>query len=214
MGATPKIKICGLTEPKTLATACAQGADYIGYVFYPPSPRFIEPTQAAFLIRQMPSTVKAVGLFVDAGDQELEDALAAAPVDVVQLHGGETPERVAEVKARFHRPVIKALPVRGETDVAVARDYEDVADWLLFDAKPAGANLPGGTGQRFDWSLLAGESFKKPWMLSGGLDADAVQEALGLLSPDGVDVSSGVEITRGVKDSGRITDFIRSVKDR
>ncbi len=207
-----KIKICGITEPVALNAAVKAGAHYIGFVFYPPSPRYIHPQQAAHLIRMLPSTVKAVGLFVDPTDAELTATLGAAPIDVIQLHGHETAERVSEIKNATHMPLIKAFPVREKADITVARDYESIADWLLFDAKPVNADLPGGTGQSFDWSLLEGEEFSKPWMLSGGLSIDNIPSAIQQLNPAAVDVSSGVEETRGVKNPDRIIAFIDAVK--
>lgn len=208
----PRVKICGITEPETLRAACENGADFIGFAFYPPSPRFIEPEQAASLIRQLPSTVKAVGLFVDPDDEALTAALEAAPVDMIQLHGEESVLRVEEIKARFLRPVIKAFPVRTLNDVEAAYAYEGCADWLLFDAKPVGADLPGGTGQRFDWSLLEGHTLSTPWMLSGGLSSETVEDAMTYLHPPALDVSSGVESTRGVKDAAKIKTFLLKAK--
>lgn len=212
MSAKTFIKICGITEITALKAACDHGARFIGFVFYPPSPRALSPAAAGELIRQLPSTVKAVGLFVDPDDETLEEAIALAPIDMIQLHGHETPQRVAQIKARFHRPVMKALRVADARDVEAAHAYEDAADWLLFDARPPKADLPGGTGQRFDWSLLNGRSFAKPWMLSGGLDAGNVGQALAQLDPPAVDVSSGVEQSRGIKDPQKIIEFIQAVK--
>lgn len=207
-----KIKICGITEPKALDAAVKAGAHYIGFVFYPPSPRYIHPQQAAHLIRLLPSTVKAVGLFVDPTDEELTFAMGAAPIDVIQLHGHESAARVQEIKNTTHMPLIKAFPVREKADIDIAHDYEDSADWLLFDAKPVNADLPGGTGQSFDWSLLEGTTFNQPWMLSGGLGIENVTSAIQQLTPSAVDVSSGVEASRGVKDPDKITAFIDAVK--
>lgn len=207
---SPKVKICGITEPENLAAAVQAGAHYIGFVFYPPSPRYIHPQQAAHLIRQLPSTVKAVGLFVNPSDEELTSALGAAPLDVIQLHGGEDIERVKAIKSQTLMPLIKAFSVKDKGDIISARDFEPHVDWLLFDAKPVHSDLPGGSGESFDWSLLADEKFSKPWMLSGGLTIENVQGAVRQLNPPGVDVSSGVESSRGVKDPQKIRDFIHN----
>lgn len=208
-----KIKICGIKDVPALNAAVHAGAHYVGFVFFEKSPRYIAPPQAAHLVRQLPSTVKAVGLFVDPTDAYLEAALGATTLDVIQLHGHETPERVAEIKATWHMPVIKALPISTPDDLQQVSAYENIADWILFDAKPPkNAEVPGGAGVSFDWSILKDKKFKKPWMLSGGLDKDNVQEALSLLSPDGVDVSSGVESSRGMKDPQKIEAFIKAAK--
>ena len=208
-----KIKICGIKDIPALNAATSAGAHYVGFVFFEKSPRYIAPPQAAHLVRQLPSTVKAVGLFVNPSDDYLEAALGATTLDVIQLHGHETPARIAEIKARWHMPVIKALPVSTPADLDQISTYEAVADWLLFDAKPPkDAAVPGGAGVSFDWGILKDKKFKKPWMLSGGLDKDNVKEALSLLSPDGVDISSGVESSRGVKDPQKIEAFIKAVQ--
>ena len=207
------IKICGLREPETLKAAVEAGARFIGFVFYPPSPRYIAPAQAGELMRMLPSTVRSVGLFVDPTDETLENTIALAPVDMIQLHGSESPERVKDIREKLMRPIIKAIGVRHEPDLDSVKKYEPVSDWLLFDARPENASLPGGTGQSFDWSLLAEKTFTIPWMLSGGLDENNVQTALAALKPDAVDVSSGVERARGVKDSNKIKTFINKVKE-
>lgn len=208
----PRIKICGIKDHVNLQAACDAGADFIGFVFYPPSPRDIAPVQAADLIRQIKTGIKAVGLFVDPSDADLDTVLEKTPLDMIQLHGAETPARVQEIKQRAGLKIIKAIPVRNAQDVQAAYAYEDRADWLLFDAKPVGETLPGGTGKRFDWSYVKDKNFKKPWMLSGGLDENTVKQALNMLVPDAVDVSSGVESQRGQKDPQKITNFIKAVK--
>jgi phosphoribosylanthranilate isomerase len=205
------VKICGIKTMEALNAACGAGAQFIGFVFYPTSSRFIEPDQAWELVRQVPVGVQSVGLFVNPTDRDLETILGRVPLDMVQLHGDETPQRVDEVRLKTELPVIKALPILGARDVMKATEYEDVADWLLFDAK-APAGQYGGTGKSFDWSLLAEQKFKKPWMLSGGLNVDNVKDALKILEPTAVDVSSGVESERGVKDPIKIKAFIEAVK--
>lgn len=210
--AGPTVKICGLRAPETLSAAIESGARFVGFVFYPPSPRNIAADTAKELSLQIPTGVRAVGLFVDPTDEHLSDTISIVPLDMIQLHGNESAERVKEIKERFAMPVMKAINLREASDLDNISDYEAVADWLLFDSKPETADLPGGTGERFDWSLLAGKTFSKPWMLSGGLTADNVSEALSQLSPDAVDISSGVESARGVKDAEKIKAFIEAVK--
>lgn len=207
-----QVKICGITEPKTLQTAIDSGARFIGLVFYPPSPRHVSFDIAWNLARMIPTGVRCVGLFVDPDDALLERIATGIQLDMIQLHGDESAGRVAEIKARYNIPVMKAIRVGSADDLEQLEGFEAAADWLLFDAKPVGADLPGGTGERFDWSLLKGRSFKKPWMLGGGLSQENVTEALSILSPDAVDVSSGVESSRGVKDETKIKSFISAVK--
>lgn len=207
----PHVKICGIKTPQALE-ACAQcGARFVGFVFYPPSPRHVEVDTAKELALMVPTGMRAVGLFVDPSDAELEAVLGKVQLDMIQLHGSETPERVREIRVKYAMPIIKAFPVREAVDIDAAYDYPD-ADWLLFDAKSSDASVHGGTGQCFDWSLLAGRRFDKPWMLSGGLTAENLGEALSVLAPTAVDVSSGVEISRGEKDIGKIHAFIRAAK--
>lgn len=206
------VKICGLSDPANLSTAIKAGARYVGFVFYPPSPRNISAETAKELSLSVPTGIRSVGLFVDPSDEQLEQTLGIVPLDMIQLHGSETPARIAEIKARFSMPIMKAFNIREEADLTPVPDYEDVTDWLLFDSKPETATLPGGTGQSFDWNLLAGKTFSKPWMLSGGLTPDNVRDALSQLSPDAVDVSSGVESAPGAKDAAKIKAFIEAVK--
>jgi len=203
-------KICGLSSETAVEAAVAGGAAYVGFVFYPPSPRSVSPERAGALCAGVPSGVQRVGLFVDADDAVLAAVLAAAPLDILQFHGGESPERVAEVKRRFGRKVMKAISVAGAEDVAAASRYEDAADLLLFDAKPprrAGA-LPGGNGLVFDWQLIAGTIWRLPWMLSGGLTAALLPEAVRISGAGAVDVSSGVERRPGDKDPDKIRAFL------
>ena len=207
------VKICGLTEPETLHAAVSGGARYVGFVFYPPSPRSIAPSMAAELARLVPTGVRTVGLFVDPDDDFLEHVVSQVPFDLIQLHGKETPRRIAEVKAAFNIPVMKAIKVGGPEDLAAALDIAEVADRLLFDAKPPAkvSALPGGNGIAFDWTLLAGRSWPKPWMLSGGLKAENAEEAVRTTGATALDVSSGVEDRPGHKDPALIRRFLDSV---
>jgi phosphoribosylanthranilate isomerase len=207
-------KICGLTRPDAIAAARDGGAAYVGFIFYPRSPRHVDPARAAALAAER-GPAKAVAVTVDMADDELAALLAAVPVDLLQLHGGETPERVAEVRARFGLPVMKSVAVAGEADVARAHAYVEVADRLLFDAKPPKDRpdaLPGGNALSFDWQLLAEQSWPVPWMLSGGLSRDNVAEAVGTARAAAVDVSSGVEAAPGVKDPARVSAFLEACR--
>lgn len=211
----PSIKICGIKTPDILAVAASAGARFAGFVFVPESPRYIHPEQARLLSRQLPTGLRSVGLFVDPSDEELAHVLEAVSLDFIQLHGNESPARIAAIKSRFHLPVIKAFALASPSDLQQINDYISVIDWILFDAKaPATSQIAGGNGVAFDWSILKDKKFAKPWMLSGGLTPDNVAEALSLLSPDAVDVSSGVESTRGVKDAQKIRDFCEAVDSR
>lgn len=207
------VKICGLTEPQSLHAAVSGGARYVGFVFYPPSPRSIAPSMAAELARLVPTGVRTVGLFVDPDDDFLEHVVTQVPFDLIQLHGKETPRRIAEVKAAFNIPVMKAIKVGGPEDLAAASEAAEVADRLLFDAKPPAkvSALPGGNGIAFDWTLLAGRSWPKPWMLSGGLKPENAAEAVRTTGATALDVSSGVEDRPGHKDPALIRRFLDSV---
>ncbi len=205
-----KVKICGLSEPTTLTAAIEAGADFIGLVFYPPSPRHIEIEVAKYLSSFIPNNVQIVGLFVNPSDEELTQTLNDVPLTMIQLHGDESPERISEVKEKFTLPVMKALPISSPEDLNAISAYDEVADWLLFDAK--GEELPGGNGTAFDWNILKGYEGTKPWMLAGGITPDNISEALNILSPDTLDVSSGVESAKGVKDADKIRSFISTAK--
>lgn len=209
------VKICGMTSAEAVAASIAGGAEMLGFVFYPPSPRALDPATAAGLVAGVPSGIDRVGLFVDATDAAIEAVLAEVPLDMLQLHGAETPARVAELRRRFRLPAIKAIKLGGAEDLALAEAYEGVADWLLFDAKPPQAMtdaLPGGNGVSFDWRLLAGRRSKRPWLLSGGLEADNLAEAIRLSGAPAVDVSSGVESRPGRKDPARIRAFLDAAR--
>lgn len=206
---TVSVKVCGLTSDEGLAAAVDAGARYVGFVFFPKSPRHVSPAQAAALAVQVPMGVAKVGLFVNPDDATLTATLEQVPLDMIQLHGGESPARVAEVRALTGLPVIKAVGISGPADLDQLWDYGLVADMLLIDAKPPqDAALPGGNGLAFDWRLLAGRQILKPWLLAGGLTPENVHEAIRLTRAQGVDVSSGVESAPGVKDPDRIRRFI------
>ncbi|GGE73972.1 phosphoribosylanthranilate isomerase [Sphingomonas prati] len=207
----PTAKICGLTTEASLDAAIAHGASHVGFVFFPRSPRDIDPDRAAALIARTPPRVAKVGVFVDPDDALLTRAVAAG-VDTIQLHGSETPERVAAVRARYALPVWRAVAVRTREDLGAAAKYRGAADLILYDAKPPrGADLPGGLGLRFDWRLLQGHVHPLPWALSGGLDAASVGEAVQVTGATLLDVSSGVELSPGVKDVDKIAAFLQSV---
>lgn len=208
------VKICGVTTPETIEAAARLGAQMIGFVFYPKSPRALTLPIAAQLASQVPTGLRSVGLFVDPSDEELEAVTARVPLALVQLHGNETPARVAAVKSRFALPVIKALPISNAADVAAAERYAGVADYFLFDAKPPTnvSALPGGNGLAFDWRLLQGAKIARPWLLAGGLTPDNVVEAAETSGAKMVDVSSGVESRPGVKDVGLIESFLRAAR--
>ncbi len=205
-------KICGLNHPAAVAAAAAGGASYLGFVFYPPSPRHVDPLKAASLAANVPAGIVKVGLFVDASDEEIARTLAEAPLDMLQLHGDETPRRVKDIRRRFSRPVMKALRVASAADIAAADEYLPAVDWLLFDAKPSpemkGA-LPGGNAVSFDWSLIAGRAWSRPWMLSGGLDIGNLAKAVATTGATTVDVSSGVEDSPGCKNPEKIAAFLK-----
>jgi phosphoribosylanthranilate isomerase len=207
------VKICGLRDPDHLRLAASAGARYAGLVFFPRSPRAVSRDEASSLVRTAPSALQLVGLFVDPDDGLLENIIRHVPLHMIQLHGKETPKRVAEIRTRFGLPVMKAVPVASPEDLAPLPSYEEVADWILFDAKaPQGSDLPGGNGLVFDWQLLKEIKPRKPWMLSGGLTAENVGAALSVLRPTAVDVSSGVEDHPGVKNADKIRAFISAIR--
>jgi phosphoribosylanthranilate isomerase len=213
-----QVKICGLKTVEAVEAAVdpgnGAGADLIGFVFFKKTPRYVTPPVASGLAGHVPSDVIKTGLVVDASDDELAVITASGAVDMLQLHGHETPERVAQVRAKFGLPVMKALPIAEPGDVNAARAYEAVADRLLFDAKPPkDAERPGGNALAFDWGLLAGTRWNVPWLLAGGLTADNVQAAIRVSGAPGVDVSSGVERAPGDKDPELIRAFIKAARD-
>lgn len=208
-----RVKICGLRTPATVAAAVAGGAAYVGFVFFPKSPRHLTLPEAAALAVDVPPGVAKVALTVDADDAMLDAIAAGMAVDVIQLQGSESPERVREVRTRLGLPVMKAVGIAGPQDLARIGAYAQVADQLLIDAKPPkGADLPGGNGLAFDWRLLAGRRWPVPWLLAGGLTAGNVAEAVRLTGARQVDVSSGVESAPGVKDEGLIRAFLDAAR--
>ncbi|MBO9409967.1 MULTISPECIES: phosphoribosylanthranilate isomerase [unclassified Ruegeria] len=204
------VKICGLTAADHVRAAADAGARYLGFNFFPKSPRYVSPEQAAQLTDHVPVGVAKVALVVNASDTLLDSITAAAPFDMIQLHGSESVERVQEVKARYGLPVIKVVGVADAKDLQAIYTYSDVADQLLVDAKaPKNAVLPGGNGLAFDWRLLAGRKYwRKPWMLAGGLNPDNVAEAIRMTGARQVDVASGVESAPGIKDADLMRAFI------
>src|SRR5580765_2702233 len=207
------VKICGLKTPDALDAALDAGADMVGFVFFPPSPRNLGIEAARALGERVQGRAKKVALSVDATDAELDRVVEALKPDMLQLHGKETPERVVAVRGRFGLPVMKALPVETRADLSPIHRYAKVADWLLFDGRaPREATRPGGLGKTFDWTVLENLNLEVPFMLSGGLDASNVAEALQITRAPAVDVSSGVERAPGEKDPDKIRAFIRAAR--
>ena len=208
-----RVKICGLTAAQDVSAAVAAGASYVGFVFFEKSPRHLALEKAAALALPVPPGVAKVALTVDADNARLDALTAAVPLDFLQLHGHETPERVTEIEARYGLPVIKALGVAGADDLARIDIYARVADQLLIDAKPPkGATRPGGNALAFDWTLIAGRRWTLPWLLAGGLVPGNVAEAIKLTGAKQLDVSSGVESAPGVKDPALIRAFIEAAR--
>ena len=196
-----------------MAAVVAAGAAYAGFVFFPKSPRHLTTDQAKLLAFATPPGLAKVALTVDADDAALDEIVEAVPLDLLQLHGHETPERVAQLRARYGLPVMKAIGVADEGDLAALTEYSLVADQILIDAKPSkGADLPGGNGLSFDWRLLVGRKWLKPWMLAGGLTPLNVAEAIRLTGARQVDVSSGVEAAPGIKDPALISAFVKATQ--
>jgi phosphoribosylanthranilate isomerase len=208
-----RVKICGLRTAEDLAAVAAAGAAYAGFVFFPKSPRHLSIEAARALALGAPEGLCKVALTVDAEDAALDAIIEAVPLDMLQLHGHESPARVAEVKARYGLPVMKAMGVADEGDLSGLMEMSLAADQLLIDAKPPkGADLPGGNGLAFDWRLLVGRKWLKPWMLAGGLTPENVAQAVRLTGARQVDVSSGVESAPGVKDPARIAAFVQAAQ--
>ena len=206
-----RVKICGLRTAADVAAVAAAGAAYAGFVFFPKSPRHLTTDQARALAISAPPGLAKVALTVNADNATLDAITKVVPLDMLQLHGHESPARVAEVRARYGLPVMKAIGVADEGDLAALTEYSLVADQILIDAKPPKtAGLPGGNGLSFDWRLLVGRKWLRPWMLAGGLTAENVAEAIRLTGARQVDLSSGVETAPGVKDAGLINAFVKA----
>lgn len=214
---TIRVKICGINTRQAMSAAIDGGADYVGAVFYAPSPRYVSPVEAGALAQDVPVSVKKVAVTVDADDDLLEQIVAHAATDLFQLHGSESPDRIAHIKQRFKLPVMKAVSIATPDDILIAHQFETSADLILFDAKPPKDMpdaLPGGNGLAFDWGLIAAVRWKVPWLLSGGLTADNVNEAIDTSGATAVDVSSGVERQPGNKDPDLIRLFLKAAKQK
>lgn len=206
-------KICGINDPVAMQTVVDNGADMVGLIFYPPSPRNVSAEQAEELLRDLPSGIDRVGVFVNPETDFLDAVLAKARLDLLQLHGDETPDRCRALSIYFGLPVIKAFKVSEKADLDAARDYEDIVDWLMFDAKPPkDAKLPGGNAVSFDWKIMQNARFQRPWMLSGGLTPENLAEAVKRSGAAAVDVSSGVESAPGKKDPAKIRAFLNAAR--
>jgi phosphoribosylanthranilate isomerase len=206
-------KICGLKSAEAVDAAAKGGARFVGFNFFPKSPRYVSFDDVRALGARVPERIGKAGIFVDPDDDLLRQAVAAAGLTMIQLHGMEEPKRVADVKARFGLDVMKVIRVAGPEDLETVPDFEPVADWLMFDTKPPkGATRPGGNAVAFDWRVLTGRTWKRPWMLSGGLDAGNVAQAVALTGARCVDVSSGVESAPGVKDPKKIAAFLDALR--
>jgi phosphoribosylanthranilate isomerase len=209
-----RVKICGLRTPADVTAVARAGAAYAGFVFFAKSPRNVTLPEARLAALAAPPGLARVALTVDADDGTLDAIVEAVPLDMLQLHGHESPDRVAQVRARYRLPVMKAIGLADESDLPAIFAFSTVADQILIDAKPPrGADLPGGNGLAFDWRLLAGRRWLRPWMLAGGLTAENVAEAVRLTGARQVDVSSGVESAPGVKDAARIAAFVAAAQD-
>lgn len=206
-------KICGLTDEAAVEAAVQHGADMLGFVFFPASPRNLSAEQAEALLHTVPSGIDRVGVFVDPETDFLDKILAKARLDLLQLHGDETPERCRAISIYFGLPIIKAIKVSSKADLKAAKAYEDAVDWLMFDAAPPkGATRPGGNAASFDWSILQGAKFNRPWLLSGGLTPENLSLAVQQSGASAVDVSSGVESAPGKKDPAKIRAFLDAAR--
>lgn len=206
-------KICGLTDEAAVEAAVQHGADMLGFVFFPASPRNLSADQAEALLRDVPSGIDRVGVFVDPETDFLDKILARARLDLLQLHGDETPERCRAISIYFGLPIIKAIKVSSKADLKAAKAYEDAVDWLMFDAAPPkDATRPGGNAASFDWSIMQGAKFNRPWLLSGGLTPENLSLAVRQSGASAVDVSSGVESAPGKKDPAKIRAFLDAAR--
>lgn len=211
---TVTAKICGINDPEAMRAAITGGASHVGLVFYPPSPRAVSPGEAMALSAVVPERVQKVGLFVDPEDDQIDKTLSVVKLDMLQLHGDETPDRVRDLKARTGKKVMKVIKVSEPEDLVRAEAYVRIADALMFDAKPPKGMkdaLPGGNAVSFDWRILSGRKWPLPWMLAGGLTKDNVATAVELSGARIVDTSSGVEDVPGHKNVDKIAEFLRAV---
>lgn len=206
-----QIKICGVNTEDAIEAAIQQNVEFIGHVFYAPSPRFIQFDKAAELTNKYKGQTNFVALFVNPKDEELDELIPNASYNYIQLHGCETPERVKEIKEKYGLPIIKAMPIESKKSLQKIPLYYKDVEWFLFDAKP-GPNInkmPGGMGRIFDWTILEGYRCPKPWMLAGGLGAENLEDAFSILKPDGVDVSSKLEDAPGIKNPKKVAEFVK-----
>ena len=211
MTAKTRVKICGLTDPTDITAAVEAGAAYVGFVFFAGSPRNLEVARAAELAQYVPPGICKVALTVNASDADLDAIRSAVPLDMLQLHGSESPARVSDVKVRYGLPVMKAVGIADAEDLAALESHAGIADQILIDAKPSeDSDLPGGNGLAFDWQLIAGQRWPMPWMLAGGLTPENVAGAVRLTGAAQVDVSSGVERAPGIKDAELIRAFLEA----
>ncbi len=209
------VKICGLNTPDSVEACMAAGATMVGFNFFPKSPRYVRINEAASLASAVPEGLLRFGVLVNPDNELLSQILAHVPLDFVQLHGDEPPDRVAEIRARFDKPVMKVIKVAEADDLAQVKPYADIIDRLMFDTKPPkDATLPGGNAKAFDWTILQGFRFEKPWLLAGGLTADNVATAIRLTGAPGVDTASGVEDAPGRKNSQKIRQFVAAARKR
>lgn len=208
-----RVKLCGLTKPADIPAAVDAGAAYVGFVFFPKSPRYVSLEAAREMALLVPPGIAKVALVVDADDDMLDALTATVPLDMLQLHGHETPDRVSQIKARYGLPVMKAIGIADASDLRAIEDYSKVADQILLDTKPPkGATRPGGNAVTFDWSLIAGRDWSVPWMLAGGLTVDNVAEALRITGAKQLDLSSAIESAPGVKDHDKMRAFVAAAK--
>ncbi|MCH2548723.1 MAG: phosphoribosylanthranilate isomerase [Alphaproteobacteria bacterium] len=213
---TVSAKICGITDSTSMKSAVLHGASFVGLVFYSPSPRHVELELARHLVSIVPGNVKKVGLFVDPDDNILAQTLTYVPIDLLQLHGDESPERCSEIRRNHNVSIMKAIKVANEDDIEKASTFSDSVDWLMFDAKAPKSlknALPGGNNISFDWSLLAGRNLSVPWMLAGGLNTENVSNAVKQSGANAVDVSSGVELRQNKKNPAEIERFLKVVSE-
>ena len=208
------VKICGLSTPESVEASAKAGAEFAGFIFHEPSPRYVDADKAATLTNNLPFEIKKVAVFVNPTNELVETVMSKGTFDMIQLHGNETPKHVRELRNKYMRPVIKSISIAAEADLVLKDGYEDAADWLLFDARTDDPSMPGGKGQTFDWNILYELQHKKPWFLSGGLNVENIGDALSFIEPDALDVSSGVESEPGVKDLTKIKAFVNLAKSK